>query len=98
MLLHEAQDENFDRARRGGSIPDENDSELTNMIVTDPIDHSRVALYLARVPKPPDNYMFSYRQERKQRLFFESFLSCSNQQRFYSELNLYRMSIITVRK
>ena len=65
-------------------------------------DYQEVAAQLDYVPLPPAAYTFSYRQRQNQRQFFErlyhstSFLA--NNSMPYTPLDLYKVSIIAVRK
>jgi hypothetical protein len=60
--------------------------------------NQQVSDYLDRVPIPPAAYAFPYRQRQQQRLFFERILFLTRHQRPYSTLDLYRFSIVAVRK
>ena len=92
LLWHEAQDEN--KACLSSKIV----PELTNVNVMNRISNRKLTHCLDRVPLVPVAYAFSYRQLQKQRLFFENFLSSDIDELPYSAVDLYKVSIITVRK
>ena len=47
------------------------DRELMSIVAMGTIENERVTLYRKHVPLSPADYMFSYQQRQKQRLFFE---------------------------
>ncbi|CAF4594335.1 unnamed protein product [Rotaria sp. Silwood1] len=72
------------------------DPELVCMMAMNAADIDRVATWLSFVPPPPDGYLFSYRQKRKQRIFFEHLACSSIHQLPYQAIDLYQMAIIAV--
>ena len=74
------------------------DPEMTNIIRLGAVSNRRISHYLDCVPLPLAVYAFSYRQRKKQRIFFEHFLSLRSHQRPYSTVDLYQYAIIAVRK
>ena len=77
-------------------------SQLMTMMSNCFKDYQEVAGQLDYMPLPPPAYTFSYRQRQNQRQFFErlshstSFLT--NNSMPYTPLDLYKVSIIAVRK
>ena len=61
-------------------------------------NNQALSYYLDLIPEPPDNYVFSFRQRQDQRAFFTYFLSYTEQQTPYIELDLYKYAIIAVCK
>jgi hypothetical protein len=63
------------------------------------INNDQTVSYLYnRVPLPPAAYVFSYRQRRRQRLFFEDYLACENHRLPYIAIDLYKVDIVAVCK
>jgi len=103
LLWHDAQAENIAafRERRISSSSSSSfntDPEMDNVVAMGAIGNHRVAHCLEHVPLTPAAYAFSYEQRQKQRSFFEEFLSSPVDQLPYFAIDLYRMSIIAVRK
>ena len=74
------------------------DIALAYLTSTSAVHIDRVGDYLDRVPLPPRNHVFSFRQLHKQAIFFQQFLSCPLiNELMYTPLNLYKVSIIAVR-
>ena len=77
-------------------------SQLMTMMSHSFTDYQEVAGHLDYVSLPPATYTFSYRQRQNQRQFFErlshstSFLT--NNSMPYTPLDLYKVSIIAIRK
>ena len=82
--------------RLGNSLPA--DPAVVSVLATAGVGDQRVAHHLDLVPLPPAAYAFSHRQRRAQRTFFEQLRSLPIGQLPYSELDLYQMVIIAVRK
>ena len=94
LLWDQALDDNVTYLRDTSS----RDPELDNIVAMGAVDNYSVSRYLDHVPIPPAAYVFSYRQLRKQRLFFEQFVSSSIEQPPYFTLDLYKMAVIAVCK
>ena len=74
------------------------DIALDYLTSTSAVDIIQVGDYLDRVPLPPANHVFSFRQLHKHAIFFQQFLSCPHiNELMYTPLNLYKVSIIAVR-
>lgn len=54
--------------------------------------------YFDRIPIPPVRYEFSYQQQVEQKQFLDEFVSLPQNQLPYSPIDLYRYSIIALRK
>lgn len=100
MRWDEAVTENIVHFRTGtnSSLPFNVDPETVSAIALGAINDQRVARYLEHLPIPPAVYAFSYRQRQEQRLFLEQFLPSPAQQLPYSLLDLYKVTIIAVRR
>jgi hypothetical protein len=94
LLCNEAMDENITHPQESPDI----DPELHNVIMMDAHVDARVTLKVEHVPIPPATYAFSYRQRELQRFFFETLTSPSMRPLPYSTLDLYKVTIIAVRK
>ncbi len=99
LLWHDAQVENIAFFEESSSTSSRIvDIEATNIIAMAAIHNRRVTRCLDTIPLTPARYAFSYEQRKKQRLFFEQFLSSPVDQLPYSPVDLYKMTIIAVRK
>ena len=97
MLWYDAQAENTATFRERGTSQHK-DPEMDNVVAMGAIGNHRVAHCLEHVPLTPAPYAFSYEQRQKQRSFFEEFLSSPVDQLPYFAIDLFKMSIIAVRK
>ena len=100
LLWHDAQVENiaYFQERSPSTSSRIVDIEATNIIAIGTFGNSRVTRCLNNIPLTPAGYAFSYEQRNKQRLFFEQFLLSPVDQLPYSQMDLYKMTIIAVRK
>ena len=78
--------------------PLERVSEMDHLVQSGVIDDRRLIRYLEHVPLPPAGFMFSYQDRQQQRFFFKHLLSVHHDQMPYIPLDLYKVSIIAVRK
>ena len=73
-------------------------SVMDHLVQSGVIDDRRLIRYFEHVPLPPVGFMFSYQDRQQQRFFFKHLLSVHHDQMPFIPLDLYKVSIIAVRK
>lgn len=101
LLWQDAQAENMAYLRGGNASS--NSAEVihidkNSIIAIGHFNDSRLVNCLKRIPLSPVAYTFSYEQKQKQRGFFEQFLATPVDQLPYSPMDLYKATVIAVRK